>query len=594
MVLLIVVIGGVLRRPTPLAAGPVPDEAGAVPAADAVAADLPAPAATAPSSPPGFGLTARNLLLVINQNEPAGRRLADFYVAQRRVPAGRILALDLPRGDEVAFDDYNAKVVPAVRAFLADNRLADEVTCAVTFYGVPLRVGPRANTPAEAAEFRAVTADVHRAVDSARQAAAAVEDLARQADPTFAPHVSPDELPGLVSRTETAVAALLPALGSDADEARRASRFARLTAALETLYGPLEAVRRLDLPAYLAASGRPAAPDRVAAAVTRAAAVAEELHPATQASARDAAARAKARTLVAANLGAIGSIQLLSEQKLRLETSETEAAFDSELACLWWPDDRLRFRWHDNPLHYHARFAAAGTRPGGGGHGPPPPARTLMVARVDAPSEKLAHDLIATSVRVEASGLRGGAAVDARGKPPTDAYGRYDETLRELAAALSASSPMKVTLDDREAVFPPGAVKDVALYCGWYNLRHYVPGMSFAPGAVGYHVASLELLSLHNPAETGWARGLMADGVVATVGAVAEPYLHAFPRPDEFFPLLATGRLTLAEVYWLTNPLVSWMTTCVGDPLYTPYATNPANRVGDVAPRLRVIFTGSP
>lgn len=31
-----------------------------------------------------------------------------------------------------------------------------------------------------------------------------------------------------------------------------------------------------------------------------------------------------------------------------------------------------------------------------------------------------------------------------------------------------------------------------------------------------------------------------------------------------------TGKLKLAEVYWLTNPLVSWMNALVGDPLYTP------------------------
>jgi hypothetical protein len=104
---------------------------------------------------------------------------------------------------------------------------------------------------------------------------------------------------------------------------------------------------------------------------------------------------------------------------------------------------------------------------------------------------------------------------------------------------------------------------------------------------VGYHVASFELAGLHSPLETGWVHGLLTDGVVATVGPVAEPYLHSFPLPEEFFPLLMTGKLPLAEVYWTTTPLTSWMQTCIGDPLYTPFARNPALKVDDLPPLLR-------
>jgi hypothetical protein len=37
-----------------------------------------------------------------------------------------------------------------------------------------------------------------------------------------------------------------------------------------------------------------------------------------------------------------------------------------------------------------------------------------------------------------------------------------------------------------------------------------------------------------------------------------------------------TGKLTLAEVYWKTNPMVSWRIAMIGDPLYTPFKANPA------------------
>jgi hypothetical protein len=104
---------------------------------------------------------------------------------------------------------------------------------------------------------------------------------------------------------------------------------------------------------------------------------------------------------------------------------------------------------------------------------------------------------------------------------------------------------------------------------------------------VGYHIASYELLSLRQPGETGWVHGLLTDGVVGTLGPVAEPFLGTFPRPDEYFPLLLTGKLTLAEVYWKTCPATSWMMACVGDPLYTPYLKNPALAETDLPFRLR-------
>jgi uncharacterized protein (TIGR03790 family) len=144
-----------------------------------------------------------------------------------------------------------------------------------------------------------------------------------------------------------------------------------------------------------------------------------------------------------------------------------------------------------------------------------------------------------------------------------------------------------VVLDENPEVLPANSAEDVAIYCGWYSVRHYVPCCRFNPGAVGFHIASFEMSELHNPRETGWCRGLLKDGVVGTVGPVNEPYLHAFPAADEFFPLLMTGKLTLAEVYWKTTPLTSWKMAAIGDPLYRPYAKNPALKPEDLPEGLR-------
>jgi hypothetical protein len=113
------------------------------------------------------------------------------------------------------------------------------------------------------------------------------------------------------------------------------------------------------------------------------------------------------------------------------------------------------------------------------------------------------------------------------------------------------------------------------------------------PGAVGFHVASFEMVSLRDPGNNGWVRGLLNDGIAATLGPVSEPYLQAFPSPDEFFPLLLTGKLTLAEVYWKTEPMSSWRMCLVGDPLYTPFKVHPAMKVQDLPERLQPIFNNS-
>ena len=50
-----------------------------------------------------------------------------------------------------------------------------------------------------------------------------------------------------------------------------------------------------------------------------------------------------------------------------------------------------------------------------------------------------------------------------------------------------------------------------------------------------------------------WCAGLLNDGIAATVGPTNEPFLATFPQPDDFFPVLFTGKLTLGETYWKTT-----------------------------------------
>jgi len=109
----------------------------------------------------------------------------------------------------------------------------------------------------------------------------------------------------------------------------------------------------------------------------------------------------------------------------------------------------------------------------------------------------------------------------------------------------------------------------------------------FVRGAVAYHIASAEAVSLRDPKSKYWCKCLLEEGVAATVGPVAEPYTIGFPKPAEFFGLLVTGEYTLVECYAKTSLLTSWMTVLIGDPLYRPFAKQPRLKAEQVRPSPR-------
>jgi uncharacterized protein (TIGR03790 family) len=271
-------------------------------------------------------------------------------------------------------------------------------------------------------------------------------------------------------------------------------------------------------------------------------------------------------------------VRPLAEGRKFLSRAESRAAVDSELALLWHEGYDLR-RWQLNLLYFQVSDEIR--------KGKPP---VVMTCRVDGPSIALLKKIIDTSIEVEAKGLTGKVYVDARGlkyNPKDDAglgYAAYDESLREMAKLLEKQGKLDVTLDDKPDLFAPGSCPDCALYCGWYSHAKYVDCCKFVPGAVAYHIASSEAVSLRDPKCTYWCKNLLEAGAVATLGPVAEPYTLGFPKPAEFFGFLATGEYTLVESYWRSQMFASWMMELIGDPLYNPYAKTPKLKIEQVKP----------
>jgi uncharacterized protein (TIGR03790 family) len=271
----------------------------------------------------------------------------------------------------------------------------------------------------------------------------------------------------------------------------------------------------------------------------------------------------------------------LTERQMTLNHQESTAAVDSELMLLWLHPNYPVARWQLNPLH--REFPAERRK------SLPP---ILMTCRIDGPSPEIAKGLVDQAIEVEAKGLKGKVYVDARGikfdvNNPSEnggyGFGGYDESMREMAALLKKGG-MDVVLDDKEPLFPVGSCPDCALYCGWYSLATYVDCCTFARGAIAWHLASAEANSLRDPKTNVWCKRLLDKGVAATLGPVAEPYTVGFPKPAEFFGLLATGQYTLVESYAQTAYFASWMTVLVGDPLYKPFAKNPVAKEADIGP----------
>jgi uncharacterized protein (TIGR03790 family) len=428
---------------------------------------------------PAVALEPRDIFILVNRNVPESRQVADHYCAKRGVPKENVIALDLPKGEDISRRDYDAKLAAPLREALKDRR--EQVKVLLSVYGVPLRVGRSEPSEQERAELKQVQAEAGK--------------------------LRPEE-----KRLQREVAELEPKAKADPKGAAADSLKER---------------------------------------------------------------RAQ-REAVAAKLRG------LDQRQRTLSHAETEACVDSELMLLWW-DTYPLYRWQLNTLYFQVPEQARKSRP-----------PVLMTCRLDGPSVELVRRLVDQAIEVEKKGLTGKVYVDARGikyNPKTEpdgfGYGGYDESLREMARLLEKEANLPVTLDDKPALFAPGSCLDCALYCGWYSLANYVDCCQFAPGAVAYHIASAEAVSLRKPNAKFWCKNLLDNGVIATLGPVAEPYTLGFPKPAEFFGFLVTGKYTLVECYSKTVVFSSWMTVLVGDPLYNPFARNPRLRPEQVLPSPR-------
>jgi len=519
-------------------------------------------------------LAPEQIALVVARSSREAQSLAKYYCQQRGVPEENVCLVDMPRGEVVDRKTWQWAIRPEIQKWLTDNDPSGKLRCLVTVWDTPLKIAP-APMDVEAKRYQTyLTSERDNRLLNLKRAAAQLQAIATAGSVTQLPELAQgDTLESLKAELEQALQAAQKAIAAmpqgDASEANNLrNRAAGRLQQLAVLAGGGQVLlqgmsQQLDQPnmqtQFDVLRGR-------ASAFAEIKSLLEQMAPGVE---RDALTLAT----IERSAGLIGSVEWLNEQIKTANKNETGASFDSELSLVMWPDDYALLRWQPNYL-----------RPGYDNSQLRSYRRTLMVARIDGPTLRIAKRLIDDAIAVEkAGGLKGKVYLDARGlakldppgQPPKKlkpgSYEDYDRSLLVTAKGLRDQTELEVTLNDAPELFQAGECPDAALYCGWYSLAKYVDAFELRRGAVAYHLASAEATTLREPDSKVWCKRLLEEGVCATMGPVYEPYLVAYPRPNEFIPLLFGGDLTLVECYYRTKPFNSWMMTLVGDPLYKPY-----------------------
>lgn len=530
------------------------------------------------TGPAAAELTPAQIVILANENSSDSLSVARHYAAKRGVPAEHIIELDLPFEETMSREDYDRLVVRPLRRAMEARHLTVKIRAIVTTYDVPLRV----NAPRPTTHQRRWAADATERLTRARARLAELGPKLRLVAPgqippaappsPVKPQVDPDELQlqQVIHELRDAVGRLTQAPPGG----EKVKEWSTVLAGSALQFGGLDAFLQTARPARTSSGDGGQMVDKVRQLVGSSQAIIGALTEMPTDRNRE-----RAYQLAEVVFGLRGIVRLARIELEVFGGPDADASFDSELSLLWWGPGTYALAGRTmNPLH-HERVGAwlqiASPLP------------VLMVSRLDAPTPELARGLVDQAIAAEQRGLVGTVYVDAQGQPADTqySYGFYDQSLREAAELFSRRTPYAVVQDNTERRFSqPGEAPDVAVYVGWYRLRAYEDAFSFRPGALGYHIASAEAISVHNQQETGWCKNALERGITVTLGSTGEPFVDAFPPPSQFLGFLLTGRYSLVEAYYLTTRYVSWRMVLFGDPLYNPWRGKALVNVRDLTP----------
>jgi len=502
--------------------------------------------------------------VLVNRQSPESVDLAKYYLERRSILLVNRVDLDLPITDTISRDVYEQDVLKPVRDALVKKELTNTIKVLVTIYGMPLRVqAPRLTTQeeewiADARGWMQSAMGLLREQEQSivKQKVRLSQSLQLSGEPIISSVEAGKDLTTSQIRTwRKQLTALLNELHQHIESMTNVEKKKTLFASREKIVRHVFRKVRVKIDSsHRSDSSRNGQREDVAIQQMLAGLI---QHPSST-------TRMRAYAAVQEAYGFWGILAFAQWEIARYQQADARASLDSELSFLWWDNDTYPLAGRlPNPFYLgYAGQVNNWPRP------------LLMVSRIDAPTVPHARRMIDQAIDTESEGLTGNVYVDARGmkKGAPLSYGYYDADMQDFAKQFRGGSQYSVTLENSEQrLSQPGQALDVALYVGWYRLRHYEDAFSFNPGAIGYHIASWEAVSIHNPNERGWCKNALERGITVTLGPVGEPYLDAFPLPTEFFGLLYSGKYSLVEAYYLSKRYVSWKMVLFGDPLYRPW-----------------------
>lgn len=541
-------------------------------------------------------LVPNEVLVVANTNSIESVELGKYYAQQRGIPDQNIALIQTTSYHTIKRKDYDSQIRAPLRQILLDRNLATKIRCLVVMWGVPIQVleppasaprsGPATTQTAFEPIYRTAATKAHYRLAVDYKLLGSVcnvfpEPQTEMFKPLGKLFKSPIQAPNPpLMEYKALLKDIYVLLGDKQIRLLRIRDHRKQRIASRQLMGLHLDIGGLNGLINFVETAKP--PDAPAADYLKKLLKEAERQLNLLRQKQPSKQNIKAQLILMDTIAGAslvfsyardksgGELETMRERKPAAKNiiNAADASVDSELALLWLPKDYKLTGPLTNPLHWQMAAKLKGQAP-----------PVLMTARIDGPTANDAKRIISSSISTEKLGLRGKFYIDAGGKYPP-----YDEHLRKLYKFVTTHTKIETIFDEQKAVFRPNSCPDASLYVGWYSLKKYVPAFTWTNGAVGWHVSSWEAQQLRDPAAQTWCPKMIQNGVAATLGAVTEPTLNAFPNPEEFFPLLLTGKYTLAECYWRTIRAVSWKMMLIGDPLYKPFAVNPQVSV-DVLPK---------
>ena len=512
-------------------------------------------------------LLPNQVAVIANSTSKESMQLALEYAHARKIPEQNILSIACNASENISYKDFEKTVREPIRKQLLSKKISAKIKSLALVYGIPLHV----QAPDVGDRERKIIEDAGHQLRNARHGLLVIKrkakDLAGE---------TPDAELGKLATTEEEdrntiheIEKLLQTASSHAQSLPASEQQAatkNLTQVIGAL-GGFSAILQFIRPTPGASEAQ------TGENIKRFQGETENIKQVVQALDQTPGEvnRKRAYALSEKIYGVVGTLRRAAIEQNAYSYQEADASVDSELSLLWWGAQIEQTSGKlPNPLYHISEQISTQLI-----HAMP----VLLVSRLDGPTPEAVSKLIANSILAENSGLSGNVHIDTRGKKldKSDVFSVWDENMSGAGWLIRNKTKLSVNIDKHEELIE--RAPNTALYVGWYQLRKFQGDFSFAPGGIAYHIASEEAVSLHNQAETGWCINLLAQGAVATLGAVAEPYLEEFPLPLELVGLLLTGKYSLAEAYYLSTPHLSWRLTLIGDPLYNPWKNAGYNKI---------------